>query len=137
MGSKPFVADEPAAESVPGQAKPAGRDDVPLNLGRAARLSSPRGTSGKLFEADGVLRAVGDGESGLLLQLRRDDPAVALVRIAQIVEVEQLRGQVEAAVMALALLAVDSNADHGNSTGIERGPRTCPPAQVTAGRSSR
>src|SRR3972149_3756555 len=58
------------------------------------------------------------------------------MRVAQIVDIEELRGQAKATVMTLALLAVYSHAHHGKTTGIERGPRTWPPAQVTASGSS-
>src|SRR3990170_1667777 len=58
------------------------------------------------------------------------------MRVAQIVDIEELRGHAKATVMTLALLAVYSHAHHGKTTGIERGPRTWPPAQVTASGSS-
>src|SRR5438093_11333275 len=62
---------------------------------------------GVFFDVDGALGAVGDREAGLLLEARRDGAVADFMGVPVVVELEELRGDDEAAVMALALLLVD------------------------------
>ena len=72
----------------------------------------------RLVERDGVLRAVGHGEAGLVLELGRhlavaDDDGLAVV-----VDVEELGRQRVAAVVALALLGVHPHLHEPDGTSL-------------------
>src|SRR5262245_7114338 len=63
----------------------------------------------RLDDFDGELGAVRLGEVGLFLQPRRHRAVALLARVAVLVELEQLRGQRLAAVVSLALVAIDAD----------------------------
>ena len=60
-----------------------------------------------LDDADGVLGAVGDGEAGLVDELRRHDAVAEDERLPVVVDVEELGRDGVAAVVPLALVGVD------------------------------
>src|SRR5947208_6867851 len=68
-----------------------------------------------LDDFDGELGAVRLGEVGLVLESRRHRAVPLLARVAVFVELEQLRRQRLAAVVTLALVAIDA---HFESAGI-------------------
>src|SRR3990172_11255358 len=84
-----------------------------------------------LDDDDRLLGAVSDREAGVLHLVGRDFAAVYFVGVAVVIQLEEQRRHDEAAVVALALLFLDADL-HGNTTASCRGPRTWPPAHVTA-----
>src|SRR5437899_7686645 len=63
-------------------------------------------------ERDRVLGAVRHGSPGLVFEVRGHDALVPLVRLAEVVDVEELRCDRVAAVVALTLLGIDMHAYH-------------------------
>src|SRR3972149_3411454 len=101
------------------------RAHLPAKFGLSVTVAKlPLSRLPDIFDADGALGAVGHCESGFLLHLRWHNTVTNFVRIAVVVKLEQLSRRYEAAVVPLALLAIDLGAHHGNTTGMERGPRT-------------
>src|SRR3974390_2629643 len=101
----------------------------PRRIGPPCAALLDGGSVGDLL--DGELGTVGDGEPRLVLELGRDGAVADHRREAVVVHREQFRGQAVAAGVAGALLLDDPD-PHGKTTGTRRGPRTCPPAQVTS-----
>src|SRR5215213_6262413 len=62
-----------------------------------------------LLDADRVLGAVGDGQAGLVRQVRRHRPVTDDHGLAVVVDVEQLGSEGVAAVVALALVRLDDD----------------------------
>src|SRR5437763_1554226 len=63
-------------------------------------------------QRDRVLGAVRHGPPGFVFEARGHDAVVPLVRLAEVVDVEKLRCDRVAAVVALTLLGIDMHAYH-------------------------
>src|SRR4051812_41051056 len=86
-------------------------------------------------DAERVFGAVADGQPGDVLPPGRDLTVIPNGGDSVVVDVEEVGGDGEAPAVALAPVGIDADL-HPMTTGMVRGPRTWPPAQVTAAASA-